>query len=109
MRDYLTYRRMIVPILIQGVFWIGAVGSIVVGAWLAIQDGRPLLGILIMILGPLGVRVGTEVLMVVFRISLTLTEIKEILAKQTALIEEERRVMVTPRVLRKKPRRDDDW
>lgn len=112
MRDYLTYRRMIVPILIQWFFWIGAIGAIGAGAWLVVQDGRPLLGILVMILGPLAVRVNTEILIVVFRINVTLTEIKEILERQTELIEEERRVQVKPRVLRRRTtqaRRQKDY
>ena len=66
MNEYLTFRRMITPTFIQVIFWIAAV-AVVLGGIAALANGTAV-GILIIILGPLGIRIYAELLMVVFRI-----------------------------------------
>ena len=79
MGDFLTFRRMGTPILIQVVYWIVTV--VVIGGGLVVLVAAPggterALGLAVLVLGPLVVRVYAEVLLVVFRINDTLTDIR---------------------------------
>ena len=79
MGDFLTFRRMVTPILIQVVYWIVTV--VVIGGSLVVLVAAPggterALGLAVLVLGPLVVRVYAEVLLVVFRINETLTDIR---------------------------------
>ncbi len=90
MKDFLTFRTMLTPILIQAVFWIGVAICVVMGlAFIgsgatAQYGGGPNVakGLLILILGPLAVRIYCEILIVFFRINETLTEIKHVLEER---------------------------
>ncbi len=77
--DFLTFRRMITPILVQIVYWIATLAVVVAGlAGLIVGDdaaGR-LVGLLTLIIGPLVVRIYAEIFLVIFRMNETLTEIK---------------------------------
>ncbi len=83
MGDFLAFRKMLTPIIIQILFWLGllacilgGLGAIVVG--LIHIDRMPELigfGILAVIFGPLAMRIYCEWLIVLFRINDTLTEI----------------------------------
>jgi hypothetical protein len=84
MWDFLTFRKMLTPIVIQVLFWLGVVACILggIGAILtgfARIDRVPELigiGILAVVFGPLVVRIYCEWLIVLFRINDTLTEIR---------------------------------
>jgi hypothetical protein len=78
LQDFITFRRMITPILIQIVYWIATAVVIIAGlSQLFTGSGfERMLGLLIIVLGPLAVRIYAELLMVVFRMNETLTEIK---------------------------------
>ena len=86
MGDFLAFRRMITPIIIQIVFWIGVIGMVVLGIW-AIVDGASgesdagevILGVLILIIGPLIWRVFCEILILTFRIIETLADVRNII------------------------------
>ncbi len=92
-KDFLAFRRMVTPIIIQVIFWIGVVGVILSGIVLffsmlvrGIGQGEvmPVVGALIgvplmTIVGLLLVRLYTELLIVIFRINDTLTDIKNLL------------------------------
>ena len=75
MGDFLAFRRMITPIIIQIVFWIGIIGILVLGI-LVIVDGASgetdggavVLGVLFIIFGPMIWRVFCELLILIFRI-----------------------------------------
>ena len=75
MGDFLTFRRMITPLVIQIVFWIGIIGILVLGI-VAIVDGASgetdggavVLGVLFIIFGPMIWRVFCELLILIFRI-----------------------------------------
>jgi len=83
--EYLTFRRMITPVIIQILFWIGVVLcviggiiGIVQGAGAEYGGGRLVLfGLLTLFLGPVFVRVYCELIIIFFRIHDTLTEIKQ--------------------------------
>jgi NADH:ubiquinone oxidoreductase subunit 6 (subunit J) len=84
MRDFLAFRTMVTPVIIQVLFWIGAILCLITGVIMIIygatqfQDQEYYLwkGVLLFVLGPLVVRVYCEILIIFFRINETLTEIK---------------------------------
>ena len=93
MREFLTFKRMITPILIQVAFWLAVVLIVIVGLITIfgglIQIGRDAVtglggavgGILIIVFGPLVARIYAEILIVLFRMNETLTEISDSLSK----------------------------
>ncbi len=95
MMEFLTFKRMVTPILIQIVFWLAVIGVVLAGIVTAIGGltqlgGRAPMGgviaigtgILMIIFGPLVVRIYAEILIVIFRINETLTDLSETLARQ---------------------------
>jgi hypothetical protein len=85
MRDFLAFRTMVTPVIIQILFWVGVIVCIISGLVMIVMGvktlgGRLMLkGVLLALLGPLGVRVYCEILIIFFRINETLTEIKHTL------------------------------
>ena len=89
MGDFLAFRKMITPTVIQIIFWLGTIICIIVGLGV-LQGGDmlaaaspvppPLLAGLIIVLGPLIIRVYCELVMVLFRIyeSLRAVELSKI-------------------------------
>ncbi len=82
MEDFLSFRRMITPIIIQIVFWIGVIVCVLVG--LGILTYSAVAGLLVILLGPLVVRLYCELMIVIFRISETLTDILHEFRKDAA-------------------------
>lgn len=79
MDDFLSFRKMITPVIIQIIFWIGVAVAIIVGiVVLATADevGARLLGLLYIFVGPVYWRVVCEITILFFRINETLTDIK---------------------------------
>jgi len=82
--DFLTFRRMITPVIIQIIFWIGAIGVFVAGIFMIATacsgggcDATQIIGgVTLMILGPLAVRVWCETLILFFRMNETITGIQ---------------------------------
>lgn len=86
MKDFLAFRTMLTPVIIQAVFWVGVTICVIVGLVLVLSGvgqygGGPnvLKGFLLVFLGPIGVRIYCEILIIFFRINETLTEIKHAL------------------------------
>ena len=82
MKDFLEFRTMITPIIIQIIFWLGVAACIVMGLIFIVAgikyDARSgVAGFAILILGPVVVRIYCEILIVIFRINENLTEIKD--------------------------------
>ena len=82
-----TFHKMITPAVITVLFWIG-IAAVVIGGIVMIVMGatKPDIGLVVMglgyvILGPIGVRIYCEMLVVLFRINNTLTEIKNLLSR----------------------------
>ncbi len=87
--EFLSFRRMIAPLIIQIVFWILAVIAFIAGLITAVvsilqigNQGAPaLLGVLIglayAVLGPLILRVYAEVVIVFFRMYETMREVRD--------------------------------
>jgi len=80
-RDYLSFKRMITPKLVNIFFWIGTIISVVIGLGLFIislaniNSQGIIIGFLTMLLGPLIIRIYCELMVVFFRINETLTDI----------------------------------
>ena len=79
--DFLSFRKMITPIIIQILFWLGVIIAVIFGIVSIVygvirSDVTTLLyGLLVLILGPVAVRIYCEILILFFRINETLTEI----------------------------------
>ncbi|HLU49727.1 MAG TPA: DUF4282 domain-containing protein [Planctomycetota bacterium] len=67
MEDYLKFRKMITPVLIQVIFWLGIVMIVIASIGAMIQIGV-LLGLPVLIFAPIFWRVQCELIIVVFRI-----------------------------------------
>ena len=76
MGEYLSFRKLITPTLVQFLFWILVVVAIF-SALGSIFSGEFWRGILILIVGPLAIRVYCEIVIVIFQINNTLTEIRD--------------------------------
>ncbi|MBN1396230.1 MAG: DUF4282 domain-containing protein [Pirellulales bacterium] len=74
MEDFLKFKKMVTPIIIQVLFWLGVIACVLAGI-VQLLNGD-VFGLLTLIIGPLGVRVYCEILIVIFSINDTLTEIK---------------------------------
>lgn len=82
MKDYLTFDKMITPIIIQVIFWIGVLCCLVVAGvsfyqGLGSRGGLPsiALGILALVIGPLVVRMYCELMIVIFTINKNVAKI----------------------------------
>lgn len=89
--DYLKFNKMITPLFIQALFWVGAVlivlagligiiTSLVNGAFLA-----AFLGLLAMLIGPILWRIYCELIIVMFKINGHLNEIKNTQKEKASL------------------------
>jgi len=79
-KEFLAFHIMLTPIIIQIIFWFG-VAACVIGGIITIAAGKAQ-GLLIILLGPIGVRLYCEILIIFFRINDNLEEIKESLARR---------------------------
>jgi len=80
-KDILTFRRMITPWIVQWVFWLLVLISLIVGVRNIFGQGSVFLGLLAIVFGVLFSRVICEIFVVTFRINETLMDIKEGLRK----------------------------
>lgn len=71
--DFFSFRRMVTSKLVQALFWIGLVVVVILGL---VSLGRnALLGLGLLVVGPLIVRIYCEFLIIFFRVNETLTDI----------------------------------
>jgi hypothetical protein len=90
MEEFLKFRKMITPTIIQVLFWVGVVVSVIAGLATMVMSfsdygggaGTFFAGLLMLVLGPVMVRVYCELLILFFRMNETLTDIKNGLAKK---------------------------
>ncbi len=89
MEDFLRFKKMVTPIIIQILFWIGVVTCVIAGivgivVGITSRSGGTtvLKGIGWLVLGPIGVRIYCEILIVIFSINNTLTDLKNLLRHQ---------------------------
>lgn len=77
-KDLLLFRRMLIPVIIRTFFWLAALLIIIVAVWAMFRQGF-WSGLLILVLGPLSIRIVAEMIILLFRINETLTEIRNTL------------------------------
>ena len=75
MKQFINYETMITPGIVKVLSWIGMVEALIVGLLGIAVD--PLTGIGTAILGPVAVRIYAEILLIIFEIHKTLTEIRD--------------------------------
>lgn len=75
MKDFLMFRRMLSPIIIMALSWLGALGAIAAGIY-DLFHGIIAPGVVMIIIGPIIIRLAAEFLMLFFRINETLTDIR---------------------------------
>jgi hypothetical protein len=80
MEDFLRFRKMITPVFIEGIFWLGVVVLVLAALFSFTTQGFGT-GLAVLLIGvPLGViiwRMYCEILIVFFRILSVLVEIRE--------------------------------
>lgn len=74
--EFFSFRRMLIPTLVRFIFWIGVAAVIVMG-FINFFQTLWLQGLILIILGPLVVRMVCEYVIVLFTINDTLTDIKD--------------------------------
>ncbi len=85
MEDFLAFRKMITPFIIKLLFILGVVVCVLVGLALILKGGfASLVGLLYVFVGPIVWRVYCEIIIILFSINGTLTDIR------AALIEKEK-------------------
>lgn len=77
MKDFLTFRKMLTPWLVQFIFWAAMITFIIVAILDIIHHVRWRVVLEIIVLGPLAARIMCEVLILFFRMNDNLTLIKE--------------------------------
>ena len=92
MGDFLKFKKMITPTIMQVLFWVGVVVAFVGGLatvissfYLDVDEGAGfyfIAGLIAMFLGPVFVRIYCELIISFFRMNENLIEIKESLAKK---------------------------
>ncbi len=78
MDDYLRFKKLITPRIIQALFWLSALVTLVTGLEILLR-GAVVLGLTWIVLGYLSARVFCELLLVIFSIHDHLAEIKALL------------------------------
>ena len=81
-KDLLSFRRMLAPVIIQVLFWVLTIFMVVVAFWAMAHQGF-WRGFWVLVLGPVSVRIIAEIIILLFRINETITEIKNLFAGKT--------------------------
>ncbi len=68
MKRFLLFKSMITPIALQAIFWIGSVCCVIFGLIDIVSHHRILMGVQIIILGPIALRIVAECLLIPFQI-----------------------------------------
>ncbi len=76
-KEFFSFKRMLIPTLVRFIFWIGVAAAILLAIFNFTQK-EWLPGLILLILGPLFVRMVCEYVIVLFTINDTLTDIKDI-------------------------------
>lgn len=75
MKDFLNFKKMITPMVIKILFWVGVVSCVLTGLGMifSLEIGK---GLVVLLLGPVAVRIYCELLILLFSINDTLTDLK---------------------------------
>ncbi len=75
MKDYLTFKKMITPMIIQIIFWIGVAAAVVSGLYIMFALSF-VQGLVVLLVGPIMARIWCELVILAFRINENLVDIK---------------------------------
>lgn len=75
MQDYLTFKKMITPMIIQIIFWLGVAATVLMGLYTMFTLSF-IHGLIMVLVGPIAVRIWCELVILAFRINENLVEIK---------------------------------
>jgi len=82
--EFISFRKFITPTIIQIIFWIGVVGSVLAGLFSIVSGlsafgggAAVLTGLLMIVVGPVAVRVYCELIILAFRSYETLVQIRD--------------------------------
>lgn len=75
MKDFLCFRTMITPVIVQVLFWLAVLFSMIIAIFNFVHT-KYLYGVEIIIFGPLFARIAAELIMIFFRMNDSLTKIK---------------------------------
>ena len=84
MSEFWSFRRMVTPVVVQFLFVLGCIAVVITGIGLLVagvthkHTSQALGGFSLIVFGPLIVRIYAEVMIVVFRINETLTDLREL-------------------------------
>lgn len=81
MKDFLSFRTMITPVVVQILFWVACIASIAIGIYNLVH-ARYGYAVEIIVLGPIASRLVAESLLVLFGIHRTLLKIEKHVATQ---------------------------
>ncbi len=81
MRDFLTFRKMLTPIILQLLFWLSVILCIAAAVYNFLNSAF-MHGLQILIIGPILTRIFFEFLIIFFRMNETLTELKNAVQEQ---------------------------
>ena len=77
-QEFISFDRMVTPVLIKIIYWLATIVVVILGlACFAMEDYGPVLGVLVLIFGPIAVRVYAEMSIVLFKISESLVSIRD--------------------------------
>lgn len=90
MKSFLSFDKMIVPVIIKVIFWLSMIGSFIfgigmIGYGIISSDGgivEIMIGILSFFVGPIIMRIYCEMLIVVFKMQESLVDIRTLLLEQ---------------------------
>jgi hypothetical protein len=84
MKDFLCFKRMLMPWLLALLFWLGCLMCVIISYYCIIKQQWSTVFVLL-VLAPLGLRLVCEWLILAFRINETLTDIKKALEAREKL------------------------
>lgn len=67
MLEFLTFKKMVTPVIIQVIFWI-LVAVVIIGGLVSLFNGNIIPGLVGIFLGPIIVRIYCELMIIAFRI-----------------------------------------
>ncbi|MBI4739515.1 DUF4282 domain-containing protein [Candidatus Woesearchaeota archaeon] len=87
--DFLEFRKMLTPVIIKAIFWLGSIISVIAGIVTLVgglsgvrggyyqqgNAGAVVMGFLMIILGPVAIRIWCEIMILFFQMNDTLTDI----------------------------------
>lgn len=75
MKDFLNFKKLITPLVIKIIFWVGVISCIITGLGMIFSKNIGF-GLAVLFLGPIAVRIYCELLILLFNINDTLTDLK---------------------------------